>query len=99
VIVFDAGLALDPEFDPVLALDPELEELHAARAVQAATTRTAHPEIRLRIGEPSLLGYSETTLPLVGRVAPRIAGNVTVTDAVMTMGWTGILREALRCPP
>jgi len=59
-MVFDAVLALGPEFDAVLLLGPELEELHAARAVQAATTRTAHPEIRLRIGEPSLLvGYSE----------------------------------------
>src|ERR1700757_1932062 len=51
VIVFDAGLALDPGL-----LDPGLEALHAARAVQAATTRTAHPEICLRIGEPLATG-------------------------------------------
>src|SRR5258708_15001660 len=48
-------MVFDP---PVLWLAPGLgalddpDEPHAARAVQAATTRTAHAESRRRIGEP-----------------------------------------------
>jgi hypothetical protein len=48
----------------VLALDPVVgvlelpDELHAARAVQAATARTAHRESRRRIGEPPPLSAS-----------------------------------------
>src|SRR5260370_36362216 len=50
VIVFDP---LEAGLDPALDPPDEPDEPHAAKAVPAATSRTAHPEIRLRIGEPS----------------------------------------------
>src|SRR5215469_17018029 len=43
LLVFGAGLELMPELP---------DELHAARAVQSATSRTANPESLRRIGEP-----------------------------------------------
>src|SRR5258706_15974579 len=61
VIVFDPPVAgLDP--GPGELDDPD--ELHAARAVQAATTRTAHAESRRRIGEPPPLSVSCSGTPL-----------------------------------
>src|SRR5260370_6651300 len=93
VIVFDP---------PVLLLDPGLgelddpDELHAARAVQAATTRTAHAESRRRIGEPPPLWVSCSGTPLP---PPGVRRNVTETRTVTSMRWTFLLPKLCRSSP
>src|SRR5258706_11885305 len=84
VIVFDPPVAgLDPGPGELDELD-DPDELHAARAVQAATTRTAHAESRRRIGEPPPLSVSCSGTPLP---PPGVRRNVTETRTVTSMGW------------
>src|SRR5258708_15443091 len=85
VIVFDPPVAgLDPGPGEPGEPDPP-DEPHAARAVPAATTRTAHPASRRRIGDtPSTIGRLQRHAVFPSGCAPRpyrnTNGNVNGMD-------------------
>src|SRR5258708_23444832 len=95
VIVFGPLVpACDPELDE---LDPP-DEPQAVRAALAARSRTAHPEIRLRIGKPLTTGQLQPHNAALSwlKLAPQVVRNLTVIDTAITMGWTTPLAYRFR---
>src|SRR5258708_4405249 len=95
-------IVFDPLVPPVVpALGPELDppdEPHAVRAALAARSRTAHPEIRLRIGKPLTTGQLQPHNAALRwlELAPQVVRNLTVIDTAITMGWTTPLAYRFR---